>query len=230
MLKTLSMLLFLSIILATASRAGEGKTETSPLLDPKSPEMNQTAPDVFQAKFETSKGDFVIEVHREWAPLGADRFYNLVKNGFYDGCRFFRVISGFMAQFGINGNPEISKLWQDANIKDDPVKESNKRSYVSYAMAGPNTRTTQLFINYRDNSRLDQMGFSPFGKVVKGMSVVDKLYSGYGEGAPRGSGPDQGMIQSRGNEYLTSDFPKLDSIKKAYILTDAKSPTAKGKD
>lgn len=214
------ILLLLSVVLVSGPLAEGEKEEVSPLSDPKSPEMNQTAPDVFKAKFETSKGDFVIEVHREWAPLGADRFYNLVNNGFYDDCRFFRVISGFMAQFGISGDPAISEVWREAKIKDDPVVESNKRGYVSYAMAGPDTRTSQLFINYGDNSRLDSMGFSPFGKVTKGMDIVDKLYSGYGEGAPRGKGPHQGQIQARGNEYLNADFPKLDNIKKASILSE----------
>jgi peptidyl-prolyl cis-trans isomerase A (cyclophilin A) len=182
--------------------------------------MNQTAPETFKAKFETSKGDFVVEVHRDWAPLGADRFFNLVSNGFYDDCQFFRVISGFMAQFGINGDPEISQAWQTQKIKDDPVKESNKRGYISYAMAGPDTRTTQLFINFGDNSPLDKQGFSPFGKVAEGMSVVDKLHSGYGEGAPRGMGPNQGLIQSSGNKYLKANFPELDYIKKASIVTE----------
>jgi len=222
MRKVISTLFVLGMALSTAARAQETKTEASPLLDPKSPEINQTAPETFRAKFETSQGEFVIEVHRDWAPLGADRFYNLVNHGFYDDCRFFRVISGFMAQFGISGDPKIARAWRAAKIQDDPVKESNKRGYISYAMGGPNTRTTQLFINYGDNSRLDAMGFPPFGKVAEGMSVVDKLYSGYGEGAPRGKGPDQGQVQGRGNEYLNADFPKLDHIVKATILADGK--------
>ena len=222
MRKILSMLFVASLALSAAARAQESKAETSPLLDAKSPEMNQTAPEKFRAKFETSEGEFVIEVHRDWAPLGADRFYNLVANGFYDECRFFRVISGFMAQFGISGDPKIAGVWRAARIQDDPVKESNKRAYVSYAMGGPNSRTTQLFINYGDNSRLDAMGFPPFGKVAEGMSVVDKLYAEYGEGAPRGKGPAQGEIQGRGNEYLNADFPKLDFIRKATIVEDGK--------
>jgi peptidyl-prolyl cis-trans isomerase A (cyclophilin A) len=220
MRKVIGIMILLSTILVGAPSTEEGKEEVKPLSDPKSPQVNQTAPDFFKTKFETSKGDFIVEVHREWAPLGADRFYNLVSNGFYDDCRFFRVIGGFMAQFGINGNPKISEVWREAKIKDDPVKESNKRGFVSYAMAGPDTRTSQLFINYGDNSRLDSMGFSPFGRVTKGMEVVDKLYSGYGEGAPRGTGPNQALVQTRGNEYLNADFPKLDYIKKAYILSD----------
>jgi peptidyl-prolyl cis-trans isomerase A (cyclophilin A) len=176
------------------------------------------APDEFKVKFETSKGTFVVKVVKAWAPLGADRFYQLVRGGYYDQCRFFRVISGFMAQFGISGDPKISAEWRDKAIKDDPVVKSNKRGFVSYAMAGPDTRTTQLFINYGDNSRLDKMGFAPFGEVVEGMEVVDALYAEYGEGAPRGRGPDQGRIQKEGNAYLEKDFPKLDFIKTARIV------------
>ena len=179
--------------------------------------QSEQAPPTYKVKFETSKGNFVIEVHRDWAPKGADRFYNLVKTGFYNDVRFFRVISGFMAQFGISGNPQTMTEWRDKPIQDDPVKQSNKRGMLTFAMAGPNTRTTQVFINYADNSRLDDMGFSPIGQVLSGMDVVDKLYSGYGEGAPRGSGPSQGLLQQQGNAYLKKDFPKLDYIKKATI-------------
>jgi peptidyl-prolyl cis-trans isomerase A (cyclophilin A) len=180
--------------------------------------MNEQAPAEFSAKFETSKGDVIIKVTRDWSPKGADRFYNLVKNGFYNDVRFFRIISGFMAQFGINGDPEISASCRAANIQDDPVKESNTRGKISFAMAGPNTRTTQVFINFGNNATLDGQGFSPFGEVTKGMDVVDALYSGYGEGAPRGKGPGQGRIQTEGNAYLNKDFPELDYIKKATIM------------
>jgi peptidyl-prolyl cis-trans isomerase A (cyclophilin A) len=179
--------------------------------------LNEQAPAVYKVNVETSKGPFVIEVHRDWAPVGADRFYNLVKNGFYDDDRFFRVISGFMVQFGINGDPKVSSVWRQADIKDDPVRQSNSRGMITFATAGPNTRTTQVFINFADNGALDRMGFAPFGRVVSGMNVVDALYSGYGEGAPRGSGPDQQRVQSQGNAYLTHDFAKLDYIKKATI-------------
>jgi peptidyl-prolyl cis-trans isomerase A (cyclophilin A) len=179
--------------------------------------LNEKAPADYKAKFDTSKGTFVIEVHRDWAPNGADRFYNLVKNGFFDNARFFRVISGFMVQFGINGDPKISAAWQDANIKDDPVKQSNHRGFVTFATAGPNTRTTQVFINFDDNSGLNGQGFAPFGQVVSGMNVVDQLFSGYGEGAPNGEGPEQGRLQSEGNAYLAKDFPKLDFIRKTTI-------------
>jgi peptidyl-prolyl cis-trans isomerase A (cyclophilin A) len=180
--------------------------------------LNEKAPDTFKARIETSKGAFVIDVHRAWAPMGADRFYNLVKNGFYDDARFFRVLDGFMAQIGINGNPAIQSSWRNATIQDDPVKESNKRAFVTFAKSSaPNSRSTQIFINYRDNANLDKSGFAPFGEVTTGMDVVDKLYSGYGEGAPGGRGPEQGKIQVEGNAYLTKDFPKLDYIKKATI-------------
>jgi peptidyl-prolyl cis-trans isomerase A (cyclophilin A) len=179
--------------------------------------LNEKAPATYKVKFDTSKGAFVVEVHRDWAPNGADRFYNLVKNGFYNDARFFRVISGFMVQFGINGNPQLSKVWRDANIKDDPVKASNKRGMITFATAGPDTRTTQVFINFGNNAGLDDQGFAPFGQVISGMEVVDSLYAEYGEGAPRGDGPDQGLVQSQGNAYLKKDFPKLDYIKSATI-------------
>jgi peptidyl-prolyl cis-trans isomerase A (cyclophilin A) len=180
--------------------------------------LNETAPETYRARFATSKGDFVIEVTRAWAPHGADRFYNLVKNGFYDDCRFFRVVYGFMAQFGISGDPALNGVWREAKIPDDPVVESNKRGYVTFATGGPNTRSTQVFINFVDkNTILDGQGFAPFGKVVEGMEVVNKLFSGYGEAAPKGHGPDQARIQKEGNAYLTKSFPKLDFIKKASI-------------
>jgi peptidyl-prolyl cis-trans isomerase A (cyclophilin A) len=179
--------------------------------------LRETAPATYKARFETSKGAFVVDVTREWAPNGADRFYNLVKNGFYDGVRFFRVLDGFMAQFGINGDPKISAAWREARIPDDPVKQSNRRGFITYAMAGPGTRTSQVFINYGDNSALDRQNFSPFGRVTSGMEVVDKLHGGYGEGAPRGQGPDQGRVQMEGNAYLTKSFPQLDFVKKATI-------------
>jgi peptidyl-prolyl cis-trans isomerase A (cyclophilin A) len=181
--------------------------------------LNEKAPDTFKAKFATSKGDFVIEVTRAWAPNGADRFYNLVKNGYFDECRFFRVIAGFMVQFGINGDPAVNSVWHEARIPDDPVKESNKRGYVTFATAGPGTRTTQIFINFNDrNIMLDSQGFAPFGKVIVGMEIVDSLYSGYGEGGPEGRGPAQGRAQTEGNSYLTKEFPNLDYIKAATIV------------
>jgi peptidyl-prolyl cis-trans isomerase A (cyclophilin A) len=203
-----SLVLGLMTTLASAS-AGD-------LSNPAS--LNEKAPATYKVKFDTSKGVFVVEVHRDWAPNGADRFYNLVKNGFYNDTRFFRVISGFMVQFGINGDPKLNRVWRDANIKDDPVKASNKRGMITFATAGPDTRTTQVFINFGDNAGLDDQGFAPFGQVVSGMEVVDSLFADYGEGAPRGEGPDQGLIQSQGNAYLKKDFPKLDYIKTATIV------------
>ncbi len=179
--------------------------------------LTEKAPATYKARFDTSKGAFVIQVTRAWAPNGADRFYNLVKNGFYDNVRFFRVISGFMVQFGINGDPALSAKWREANIKDDPVRQHNTRGMITFATAGPDTRTSQVFINFADNNALDGMGFAPFGKVISGMEVVDKLYAGYGEGAPRGRGPDQGRLQTEGNAYLTKSFPKMDYVKKATI-------------
>ena len=201
--------------LALGAVAWAGTAAAGNLSDPAS--LNEQAPAVYKAKFDTSKGPFVIEVNRDWAPRGADRFYNLVKNGFFDNARFFRVIEGFMVQFGINGDPAIASVWRDADIKDDPVKQSNARGTITFATAGPNTRTTQVFINFADNAPLDGQGFSPFGKVVSGMEVVDSLYGGYGEGAPNGNGPDQGRLQQQGNAYLEKDFPKLDFIKTATI-------------
>ena len=179
--------------------------------------LREQAPPVYKAKFDTTKGVFVIEVRRDWAPNGADRFYNLVKNGFYDNVRFFRVITGFMVQFGIHGDPKVSAPWREAQLKDDPVKQSNKRGYITYAMAGPDTRTSQVFINFGDNASLDSKGFSPFGRVITGMEVVDKLNAEYGEGAPSGRGPDQSRMQREGNAYLTKDFARLDYVKKATI-------------
>ena len=178
----------------------------------------EKAPATFQVKFVTTKGNFVVKSVRAWAPKGVDRFYNLVKLGYYDDIAFFRVIDGFMAQFGIHGDPKVSAAWRTARIEDDPVKKSNTRGMVTFAMAGPNSRTVQLFINYGDNSRLDGQGFAPIGEVVEGMDVVDKLYSGYGEGAPRGRGPSQARIQREGNGYLRKEFPKLDYIKSATLL------------
>jgi peptidyl-prolyl cis-trans isomerase A (cyclophilin A) len=197
---------------APAKPAAEA-TSKPYLLDPRSPKMNQIAPPVFKVKCQTSKGDFVMTVHRDWAPKGADRFYNLVQAGYYNDLRFFRVINGFMVQFGISGDPKLNDTWRPARIQDDPVKQKNARGFVSYAMAGPNTRTTQLFINFEDNSRsLDAGGFSPFAEVTTGMDVVDQIYAGYGER------PEQGRIQAEGNEYLDQEFPKLDKLIKTSVI------------
>jgi peptidyl-prolyl cis-trans isomerase A (cyclophilin A) len=194
--------------------------DKSMLMDPS--KLNEQAPATFKVDFVTSQGNFTVAVTRAWSPNGADRFYNLVKHGFYDDIRFFRVIDNFMAQFGINGDPAVQSHWREATIKDDAPaganKQSNKRGYITYAKTGaPDSRSTQLFINFKDNSMLDPQGFTPFGQVTAGMDVVDKLYKGYGEGAPRGAGPDQGRLQMEGNAYLNKDFPKLDYIKTARI-------------
>ncbi|MEA2936743.1 MAG: peptidyl-prolyl cis-trans isomerase [Alphaproteobacteria bacterium] len=179
--------------------------------------LTEKAPATYKARFDTSKGAVVIDVHRDWAPNGADRFYNLVKNGYYDDNRFFRVISGFMVQFGINGNPQVQTPWREARIQDDKVVQSNKRGFITFATSGPNSRTTQVFINFADNAALDRQGFAPFGQVTTGMNVVDTLFAGYGEGAPNGRGPDQGRVQREGNAYLAKDFPNLDFVRKATI-------------
>jgi peptidyl-prolyl cis-trans isomerase A (cyclophilin A) len=178
----------------------------------------EKAPETFKAQFDTTKGKFTIEVTRALAPNGADRFYNLVRSGYFTDIAFFRVIPGFMCQFGIHGDPAVSAKWREANIADDPVKGSNTRGAITFATAGPNTRTTQLFINFGDNVGLDRQGFSPFGKVAEGMDVVDKINSEYGEGAPGGRGPNQGRIQTEGNTFLKKDFPNLDYIKSATIV------------
>jgi peptidyl-prolyl cis-trans isomerase A (cyclophilin A) len=211
-----SSIVALTVCVAVFAGAVTVSAQTAALKTPAS--LTETAPATYKVKFDTSAGVFVIEVTRAWAPLGADRFYNLVKNGYYNECRFFRVIQGFMVQFGISGDPAMAAVWQNARIGVDPVTQSNKRGFITYAMGGsPDTRTTQVFINFGDNTSLDRMGFAPFGQVVAGMDVVDKIYAVYGEGAPRGQGPSQGRIQTEGNVYLAKEFPKLDFIKTATI-------------
>jgi peptidyl-prolyl cis-trans isomerase A (cyclophilin A) len=182
------------------------------------PMITTLTPAVYRVDFETSKGKFVIEVHKDWAPLGAARFYQLVQEKFYDDQRFFRVVKGFMVQFGLSGTPAVGARWNNRPIRDDKVLKSNTRGMVSYAMAGPNTRTTQIFINFGNNAGLDPQGFAPFGQVVEGMEVVDSLYSGYGDAPPGGRGPDQGQIQAQGNTYLKAKFPLLDYVKTASIV------------
>jgi cyclophilin family peptidyl-prolyl cis-trans isomerase len=183
--------------------------------------LKEQAPAEYDVKISTTKGDIVIHVTRAWAPLGADRFYNLVKNGFYTDASFFRVLPGFVVQFGLSADPSVSKVWRSANIKDDPVTQSNKPGSVTFATAGRDTRTTQVFINLGENGQLDSMGFAPFGQITQGMDIVKKLHSGYGEGAPSGHGPDQGAISSQGKAYLDKNFPNLDSIKSATVETVA---------
>jgi peptidyl-prolyl cis-trans isomerase A (cyclophilin A) len=200
-----------AVSLAVFSAGCSKKAEEAP-----ASAVDEKAPAVFRANFETSKGVFIVEVTRDWAPLGADRFYSLVKSGFFDNSRFFRVLPGFMVQFGLAADPAQNKRW--GNLIDDPAKESNKPGYITFAAASsPNSRTTQVFINYGDNARLDGQGFAAFGKVVSGMDVVQQLYSDYGEGAPQGAGPAQDQIQAVGNAYLEKEFPKLDYIKTAKL-------------
>jgi peptidyl-prolyl cis-trans isomerase A (cyclophilin A) len=203
-----SMFAAVAMLAAAAAFAGQGGTAS--LKNPAS--LTEQAPATYKASFDTSVGKFVITVHRAWAPNGADRFYNLVKNGFYDETRFFRVVPDFMVQFGINGDPAVAAPWQNASIKDDPsTGHSNTKGLVSFATRGPNTRTTQIFINYANNAGLDKQGFTPFGEVTAGMDVVEKITSQYAQK------PDQGQIQSQGNTYLKAQFPKLDYVKKATI-------------
>lgn len=184
--------------------------DAGPLRNPAA--LTEQSPAMFSVAFDTSKGRFVVEVHRDWAPRGADRFYNLVKAGFFTDVRFFRVIGGQLAQFGMHGDPAVQAAWRDADIQDDPVRHGNTRGAVSFASRGPNTRTTQLFINLRDNSAYDRLGFAPFGEVASGIEVVDSIYSGYEEG------PEQPRIDAEGNAYLNREFPNLDFIQKATIL------------
>jgi len=205
----------LIVTLALALFAAPAFAQAPNLANPAA--LVEPAPATYKVRFDTTKGAVVIQVTRAWAPHGADRFYNLVKNGFYDNVRFFRVISGFMVQFGINGNPQISARWREASIPDDPVTQHNTRGMITFATAGPNTRTTQVFINFADNSNLDGMGFAPFGRVVSGMNVVDAINAEYGEGAPRGRGPDQSRLQTEGNAYLAREFARMDYVKKATI-------------
>ncbi len=202
---------------AQGNAADPGPSGDAPIFHPE--KATEKAPETFKVQFTTTKGDFTVQVTRAWAPNGADRFYNLIKLGYYDGTRFFRAVDGFMVQWGIHGTPAVNGAWFRATFPDDPVVKSNKRGFVTFATAGKNSRTTQLFVNYSDtNARLDGMGFSPFGEVVEGMQVVDSLYKGYGEGAPRGKGPDQGKLQREGNGYLDREFTKLDAVKSAKLL------------
>lgn len=207
--KTLGTATVVAMVLASGTVA-LGASEK--LKDPA--KLAAKAPETFRAKFDTTQGTIVIEVHRAWSEHGADRFFNLVKSGYYDGVKFFRVVPGFVVQWGIHGDPSIANSWLKANIPDDAVKESNKRGFVTFAMSGaPNSRSVQLFINLGANARLDGMGFAPFGKVVEGMDVVDKLYGGYGEGLKQ----LQGRIAEEGNAFLEKNYPRLDAIKKATI-------------
>jgi len=222
-MKTIHLLCALGLFAAVAIvQAEDAKKEEKPstaspgFTDPA--KLTEKAPETFKAQFDTTKGKFTIEVTRSLSPNGADRFYNLVRSGYFKDVAFFRVVPGFMCQFGIHGDPNVSAKWRAAAIADDPVKGSNTRGTITFATAGPNTRTTQLFINFGNNINLDGMGFSSFGKVTEGMDVVDKINGEYGDGPPYGSGPNQGRVQGEGNAYLKKDFPNLDYIKSATIV------------
>jgi peptidyl-prolyl cis-trans isomerase A (cyclophilin A) len=218
-MKTINLLCALGLFLGVMTANAQDKSAPA-YADPS--KLTEKAPDSFKAVFTTTRGNFTIEVTRSLAPNGADRFYNLAKSGYFTDTALFRVVPGFMVQFGISGDPAISAKWRDANIQDDPVKGSNTRGTITFATAGPNTRTTQLFINFGNNTFLDGQGFAPFGKVADGMGVVDKINGQYGDGPPSGSGPDQGQIQTEGNTYLKKSFPNLDYIKSVTVITDKK--------
>lgn len=199
------------LVAGTLAVAGQvDLNKTAKLRNPSA--LTEQAPAEYKVNFDTSRGTFVVQVHKDWAPVAADRFYNLVKNGFYDDVRFFRVMPNFMVQFGMNGNPAVTRAWSGVPMKDEPTKQTNKRGYITFARtSAPNSRGTQVFINYKDNGFLDKQGFAPFGEVVEGMGVVDKINAMYAEK------PDQGQITANGNAYLTKEFPKLDYIKTATI-------------
>jgi peptidyl-prolyl cis-trans isomerase A (cyclophilin A) len=218
------LLLGLALSLATACGeppADRPREAPDPLLTPS--RLTETAPATFRVRLTTSEGDVVVLVHRDWAPLGVDRFYNLVKNGFFDDTRVYRVLEGFMAQFGMNGSPRVNLTWRNKILVDDPVAHSNTRGTMSFAKGGPNSRTTELFINFRDNAALDERGFAPIAEVMEGMDVVDRFYSGYGDGPPRGEGPYQAQVQAQGNAYLDASFPELTRIERAVIEPDGGS-------
>lgn len=205
---------------APAKPAAAAKKPATParLLNPAA--LRAPAPATFKATFTTTKGNFVVEVHRDWAPLGADRFYNLVRNGFFTNVSFYRVLKGSLVQFGASPDPKVAAAWSKAPIQDDPVRESNTRGRISFAMGGPNTRTTQVFINLKNNSPYDGMGFAPFGEVIEGMEVVDSFYSGYGDMAEQGGqGPSQQQVAREGKAYLDKNFPNLDSILSATVTS-----------
>jgi len=224
-MRTAVLFMFAGALLVGCPKEEEAETksqgeETPAANEAKTGEAAQQkdgVPSQYTVELDTTKGAIVIEVRRDWAPNGADRFYELVQNGYFTDVAFFRVVGGFMAQAGISGDPAVNAVWREKRIPDDPVKASNMRGTVTFATSGPDSRTTQFFINFSDNSRLDGMGFAPIGKV-KDMAPVDALYDGYGEGAPRGRGPSQGQMQMEGNAYLKASFPKLDYIKSARII------------
>jgi peptidyl-prolyl cis-trans isomerase A (cyclophilin A) len=208
------------------TKTNEGDGGVDPLRNPSL--ATEKSPEQFTVMLRTTKGDVLFDIHRDWAPNGADRLYNLVKVGYFTDLAFFRVIGGFMAQFGMHGNPSINRVWKESTISDDPVRESNRRGYITFAQTNaPDSRSTQLFVNYGNNKNLDSMRFAPIGQVIEepgmggGMSVIDQLYSEYGEGAPRGRGPSQGTMGRSGNAYLKAEFPNLDYIESARVCGEA---------
>lgn len=219
------ILVVLTALALGACSSKPTKTEEDKAVSKKS----EQAPPRFYAKFETTKGDFILEVVRDWAPRGTDRFYELLQDKYYDGSRFFRVRPGFIVQFGISKDPKQSELWRQLKLPDDPVKQKNLKGYVSYAMAGPGSRTTQVFVNLANNSALDSSGFAPFARVVEGMDVVEKLYAGYGEvQALGGGGPDSQKIEGLGEEYLARNFSRLDKINQVTIVDYSPKADAAG--
>ncbi|HEU5173199.1 MAG TPA: peptidylprolyl isomerase [Gemmatimonadaceae bacterium] len=229
MSKTRALALFAALVAAIAA----GCSRANPLLAPRPALVAAPAPDSFLVLVQTTRGDVLLKARRNWAPLGVDRFYYLARNGFYDGARFFRVLPGFVAQFGIPADPAVAAVWRERGLPDDRPSASNRRGTVSFAHGGPGTRTTQLFINLRDNSRLDTLGgvgFPPIGEVVQGMHVVDSLHAGYGEGPPRGTGPAQDSIRLQGNSYLDRGFPRLDAIRSVRVITEWNRAQRTGSD
>jgi peptidyl-prolyl cis-trans isomerase A (cyclophilin A) len=221
--------ILLALLAGCSSSENDGAAPSPPeeIADPTTPDRSgrdPKSPDEYQVRLETTQGDVILDVDRSLSPHGADRFYRLVKDGFYNDAKFFRVLDGFMAQVGMAADPIVNAKWQEATISDDPVRESNTRGMVSFATSGPNSRTSQFFINYGDNRNLDSMGFSPFARVSEGMENVEKLYADYGEGAPDGTGPSQAMIKAEGNAYLEREFPKLDAIKTATVFSENGEP------
>jgi peptidyl-prolyl cis-trans isomerase A (cyclophilin A) len=212
----LAMIGLLSGCAGEAPEEGASEPPPNPLLQPRS--FTERAPALYQVRLETTKGEVVLQVTREWAPQGADRFYNLVKAGFYDGMAFHRVLDDFVAEWGIHGDPWVNAAWRQALMADEPVRQSNTRGRLVFSKNTPNSRTVQLFINLKDNLSLDGQGFSPIGEVLEGMEVVESLYSGYGDGPPRGEGVYQAMAIARGDEYLNEEFPLLDRIERAVLV------------
>ena len=205
---------------AAAALAVAACSHRSPLLEPTPEELLTPAPDSFRVEFRTTRGPFLVVAHRDWAPFGVDRFYFLVSNGYYDDTYFFRVVQGSLAQWGISGKPALNAAWRNRRIADDPVMRSNQRGMIAFARSGPQSRTVQLYVNERDNARLDTLGgigFPPIAQVIQGMGVIDSLYAGYGQGQPRGTGPSQDSIETEGNAYLKRKYPLLDRILTATV-------------